>query len=243
MSEKKLCFVIGPIGDPKTSPDVRRHADWLFQGIIKPVFARYFSDEFDAPVRADEIAAPGIIHTQIIQRLFEAPLVIADLSLHNANAFYELAIRHMISLPTIHMYQKDLKPPFDVAPHRAIPFARDDYVELERAQADLKSAIDEVLKPGFVVENPITHARGVIDLDQRASPDQRVLLNRLEALEQQMQRLDRSVSQEWRNLSDFGKPIDPAHPNSLQQLLGLGPDTVNTVRALLAKRSTTYPSE
>ena len=79
MPEKKLCFVIGPIGDPGT--DVRRHADWLFRGIIKPVFAKHFSDEFDVPVRADEIVAPGIIHTQIIQRLLEAPLVIADLSL------------------------------------------------------------------------------------------------------------------------------------------------------------------
>jgi hypothetical protein len=57
MSEKKLCFVIGPIGDPKT--DVRRHADWLFQGIIKRAFADHFSDKFEVPVRADEIVEPG----------------------------------------------------------------------------------------------------------------------------------------------------------------------------------------
>src|SRR5262245_29916524 len=105
MSEKKLCFVIGPIGDPGT--DARRHADWLFQGIIKPVFAEHFRDEFEVPVRADQIVAPGSINTQVITRLLEVPLVIADLSLHNANAFYELAIRHMVRLPTIHMIHKD----------------------------------------------------------------------------------------------------------------------------------------
>jgi hypothetical protein len=36
----KLCFVIGPIGDP--GPEVRRHADWLLKGMINPVFEQYF---------------------------------------------------------------------------------------------------------------------------------------------------------------------------------------------------------
>jgi len=36
MAEKKVRFVIGPIGDPGTP--ARSHADWLFDAIIKPVF-------------------------------------------------------------------------------------------------------------------------------------------------------------------------------------------------------------
>jgi hypothetical protein len=196
---KKLCFVIGPIGDPET--DVRRHADWLLRGIIKPVFAKYFGDEFEVPVRADEIVEPGIIHTQVIRKLLEAPLVIADLSLHNANAFYELAIRHVIRLPTIHMIHKDWPVPFDVAPHRAIPFGRDDYVELETAQAQLKSAVEEVMKPGFAIENPITHARGVIKIDEHASSEERVTrvyVDRVEALERQFQTLARALDRSIR---------------------------------------------
>jgi hypothetical protein len=191
MSEKKLCFVIGPIGEPNT--DVRRHADWLFQGIIKPVFAGYFRDEFEVPVRADQIVAPGSINTQVITRLLQVPLVIADLSLHNANAFYELAIRHMVRLPTIHMIHKEWKLPFDVAPFRAISFSRDDYADLEAARASLKSTVEEVMKPGFEVENPITHSRGVIKVSEHASPEQRVLLDRLEGLERQVQELGRSL--------------------------------------------------
>jgi hypothetical protein len=183
MSEKKLCFVIGPIGDPGT--EVRRDADWLLQGIIKPVFVEHFCDEFEVPTRADQMVAPGSINSQVIARLLEAPLVIADLSHHNANAFYELAIRHMVRLPTIHMIHKHWQLPFDVAPFRAIPFCRDEYVEVETARASLKSTVEEAIKPGFVVENPITHARGVIHIDQHASPEQRVLLDRLEGLERQ----------------------------------------------------------
>jgi hypothetical protein len=181
--------VIGPIGDPDT--DVRRHADWLFQGIIKPVFAEHFGNEFDVPERADDIAEPGSINTQVITRLLDVPLVIADLSLHNANAFYELAIRHMKRLPTIHMIHKDWKLPFDLAAFRAISFSLADYLDLENARVSLKSTVEEVIKPGFVVENPITHARGVIEVSEHASPEQRVILDKLGALERQIQELDR----------------------------------------------------
>ena len=189
MSDKKLCFVIGPIGEPAT-PE-RRHADWLFDAIIKPVFAEHFRDEFEVPVCADKIVAPGSINTQVITRLLKDPLVIADLSLHNANAFYELAIRHMVRKPTIHIHHKDWKPPFDVAGFRAISFSRDEWVDVEKARADLKSTVEEVMKEGLEVENPITHARGVIKVSEHASPEQRVLLNRLEALERHVQELGR----------------------------------------------------
>jgi hypothetical protein len=204
MSEKKLCFIIGPIGNQGT--DEREHADWLFDGIIKPVFAEHFRDEFEVPVRADQIVAPGSINTQVITRLFEAPLVIADLSLHNANAFYELAIRHMVRLPTIHIIHEDWKLPFDVAAFRAIYFSRKNWRDVEAARASLKSTVEEVMKPKFEVENPITHARGVINVDQHASPEQRVLLDRLEALERQVKEvLERQVIQDF-NIRDFNIP-------------------------------------
>ena len=74
---KKLCFVIGPIGEPG-SP-IRIHANWLLKEIIQPVFAENFP-EFRVE-RADEITAPGSINSQVITRLFDAPLVIADMSL------------------------------------------------------------------------------------------------------------------------------------------------------------------
>jgi hypothetical protein len=41
--------------------------------------------------------------------------------------------------------------------------------------ADLKGAVEEVLKPGFEVENPVTRARGVQKLDEHAMPDLDVL--------------------------------------------------------------------
>jgi hypothetical protein len=184
--EKNLCFVIGPIGD--AGSDERRHADWLLDGIIAPMFAEHFPD-FKLE-RADKIGTPGMITSQIITRLIDAPLVVADMSFHNANAFYELAIRHMLGLPTIHMIIKGWKIPFDVAPHRAIVCARDDYRELVEAQKELKLAIDEAMKPGFQVENPVTHARGRLKLDRHASPEMKVVMDAIDSFASRLSKIE-----------------------------------------------------
>lgn len=71
--KKKLCLMIGPIGDPDS--EARTHADWLLGEIIAPVFLSY--PDFEV-VRADKIAQPGMIDAQIIRHLIDADLVIAD---------------------------------------------------------------------------------------------------------------------------------------------------------------------
>jgi len=43
------------------------------------------------------------------------------------------------------------------------------------------------------VENPITHARGVIQLQEHATPAQKVLLDRLQAIEERLSTFDDSV--------------------------------------------------
>jgi hypothetical protein len=180
---KKLCFVIGPIGDPGSAP--RIHADWLLQGIIQPVFDTHFRD-FKVE-RSDQISEPGSISSQIIIRLHTAELVIADMSLANANAFYEMGIRHMKQLPTIHMYLEGQSIPFDVKLDRAISFKYGHPNDLKNAQTALKAAIDEVIKVDFIVDNPITRARGIEKLEERATPEERVLLDQMQHI---LKRLD-----------------------------------------------------
>src|SRR5712672_3484705 len=97
----KLCFVIGPIGKPGSEPRV--HADWLLNGIIKPVMEQF--PNFTVK-RADEDPRPGLIDAQMINDLLTADLVIADLSFLNPNAFYEIGIRHMAQKAIVHM-QRD----------------------------------------------------------------------------------------------------------------------------------------
>ena len=110
MADKKLCFVIGPIGEAET--ESRIHADWLLEGIIKPVMKEFAG--FTAK-RADHDPTPGLIDAQLINDLLNADLVIADLSFLNPNVYYEIGIRHMAQKPIIHMQLATQKPPFDLS--------------------------------------------------------------------------------------------------------------------------------
>ena len=182
----KSCFVIGPIGSEDS--DFRVHADWLYHGIIVPVFDFHFKD-FQVE-RADKIATPGMVSSQIINRLHDADLVIADMSFHNANAFYEMSIRHKVGLPIIHMIRKGELIPFDVIPHRALPFSTATFDDLTKAKDLLLPAITASLEPGFEPDNPITHARGRLELEKHASSGERVIMTRLEATESRLAALE-----------------------------------------------------
>jgi hypothetical protein len=188
--QEKLCFVIGPIGE--NGSGLRQQADWVLSGIIKPVFVENFPD-FKVQ-RSDEIAAPGNINSQVITRLISAKLVVADMSFHNANAFYELAIRHAAQLPAIHMIRKDWNIPFDVAGLRAIQFSIQKYDDLEEARKALRDAVAEVQRPHFQVENPVTHVKGMIELQKHATPAERLLADELEAIRGRMERLEARVA-------------------------------------------------
>jgi hypothetical protein len=157
---RKVCFVIGPIGG-HGSPE-RVHADTLFDKIIKPTFDEHFPKI--SVVRADHIATPGMIDTQIITHLIEAKLAIADLTTQNANAFYELGIRHMLQKPVVHVFRRGERIPADIAAYRAVEIAYSDESEIAQARAALKTAVGHTQIRGFAVDNPVTRSQGYIRL-------------------------------------------------------------------------------
>ena len=89
----KTCFIIAPIGEE--SSDTRKRADQVLDHIIAPIALNH---GYQA-IRADQIAEPGIITSQVVQHIVEDPLVVADLTDWNPNVFYELAIRQVIRKP------------------------------------------------------------------------------------------------------------------------------------------------
>lgn len=185
MPDNKLCFVIGPIGDEGS--ETRVHADWLLEGVIEPVVAEFPSFWVK---RADRDPRPGLIDAQMINDLLHAELVIADLSFSNANAFYEIGIRHMAQKPIIHMQLKEQTPPFDVSLYRAIKFSRTQYRDLGAARIELAKAVKAILAEGYQVENPVTNARGRFKLEEHATPSQKVIFDQLVAFEQRLSRLE-----------------------------------------------------
>lgn len=116
--EKKMCFVITPIGD--NNSDIRRHID----GIIDQAIVPALGDKYDIIVahRKYEI---GSINEKVIRSVFEAELVIANLTNTNPNVMYELAIRHSFGKPAIVIAEKDTKLPFDVIDENTIFYIND----------------------------------------------------------------------------------------------------------------------
>ena len=101
-------------------------------------------------VRADEITHSGSIDVQMYQELLQADLVIADLSTLNANALYELGIRHALRpFTTIVISENKLMYPFDLN-HVVIHSYQHlgdaiDYEEVERFRGALGNVIQSVL--------------------------------------------------------------------------------------------------
>ena len=71
--------------------------------------------------RADSLTRPGIITNQVIQLVADADLVVADLTDHNPNVFYELAIRHALQLPLVRLIDRAQDLPFDIKVMRTVP--------------------------------------------------------------------------------------------------------------------------
>jgi len=168
MSEKKkdkTCFVISPIGEEGT--ETRNRSDKVLKFIIKPAALEcgYLA------VRADEIDQPGMITSQIINRVVEADLVIADLSEMNPNVFYELAIRHAISKPLVQIIKKGDRIPFDVAQTRTIHVDHQDLESADQARKDIVKQIVEVEKNPEKMDTPISISLEIQSLKKSSNPE------------------------------------------------------------------------
>lgn len=110
------CFYVTPIGSDGSEP--RRHADVFLSNIVEPAIEAL--DRGFHVVRADHIEHPGLITAQVIEHLFRSALVVADLSFHNPNVFYELALRHASGKPTVLISRSSDRLPFDVSDVRTV---------------------------------------------------------------------------------------------------------------------------
>jgi hypothetical protein len=149
-----ICFYITPIGD-ETS-EQREHADFMMDYVIGPALK-----EFDLKVvRADSIGTPGMIGKQVVEHILKSRLVIADLSFHNPNVFYELCLRHTTRLPTVQIIRAADKIPFDLNQYRTIPIDTRNvytlYPKLQTYSAQVANQVRRALENSESGDNPIS---------------------------------------------------------------------------------------
>ena len=134
----KNCFVVCPIGEAN-SP-ARKRSDQVFKFIISPVC----KEKGFEPTRSDKSYAVDKIDQSIITQLETADLVIADLSDHNPNAFFELGYRTALKKPLIHIATEEEVLPFDVSAIRTIFYDLSDLDKTEECKTRLAETIDAV---------------------------------------------------------------------------------------------------
>lgn len=135
----RTCFVIMPFST--TSSCTEEEWTLIFEEFFKPAIEGAGLD-YECH---RSVATRGNIVASILQELKESYVVLADLTDHNANVFYELGVRHSLKDRTILVAQKTEDIPFDL---RAYAFHIYDWLTEDGKEAfanritDLLSEID-----------------------------------------------------------------------------------------------------
>jgi len=162
MSDKNECFFIAPIGDQGS--ETRQRTDNVMKYIIEEAVSEY--DYFVS--RADKMDEPGSITSQIIEKIVESDLVIADLTGHNPNVFYELAVRHATGEPYIQLIDSSETIPFDISDIRTIQYGLG-VEEADQAKQEIAAQLDTLEREEPEFDNPISRSAEMQSL--RESPD------------------------------------------------------------------------
>lgn len=201
---QKNCFFISPIGT--ASSDARRRSDQILRHVIKPACLECGY----AATRADEIDNSGMISTQILERILNDKIVIADLTDQNPNVFYELAVRHAVRKPFIQIIAEGQSIPFDVQGIRTIELDHQDLDSAASARDSIVKAI-RAIDDGQPVDTPMTYTLNLQDLRSSGNAEERGMAEILEivqGIQRQIQRpsvdrtpmdeaIFRSVIEEW----------------------------------------------
>jgi hypothetical protein len=225
-SPKRSCFVVSAFG--ATPEDQRRHKQ-----VLRHLVRKVLGDRFDV-VRADEIDEEGLITNQIIEHLLDDDLVVADLTGLNPNVFYEVAVRHAVQKPIVHLITSGEEIPFDVANMRAVPYALDDPDALEAAQEELARKVKSIEEADWVAApNPISAAREVSLLQSSEQPEARAagdILSAVGELRDEVRALSRrvpSVDAQRVQQSFKGPSIKEM---VIQYLIANGPSSIRELR-------------
>ena len=198
---ENYCFVITPIGN--VDSETYRKANGLIESVIKPVLEN-LGYKVEA---AHKINSTGSITNQIIERLLESKLVIANLTDLNPNVMYELAVRHAKRLPVISLAEKGTKLPFDIQAERTL-FYQDSMIGVEELKPQLIEAVKEIDFENPEHDNPIYRAAKSLVMRQVVTSDvDQYFFTRLNFIESMLNKIDYQTNNQFlnNNMTNTGK--------------------------------------
>ena len=112
-------FVVMPFGTKKGADGSLYNFNAIYRDLIKPALEQAGFEAF----RADEENTSGDILTDMFQELLLADMCLCDLSIDNANVFYEVGIRHAFrKRGVVHIQAGRAYMPFDIFNVRTLPY-------------------------------------------------------------------------------------------------------------------------
>jgi hypothetical protein len=155
-NREQNCFVISPIG--QADSDIRKLADKVLNHLIK----RSLEPLGFNIMRADAISEPGTINLQVLKRIVDSEMVVADLTGTNPNVMYELAIRHAIQKPVILLLRAGEQIPFDIAAERTIFYDLGDIESVDKTRDELARQAQFIRKNEFKIDTPFSLIEGLL---------------------------------------------------------------------------------
>jgi tetratricopeptide (TPR) repeat protein len=144
----QVCFMIMPYGRKATQVEAGRGpAEIDFNALWDHGYVPVIKALGYEPVRADQDTA-GLIISQMLERLFFADLVLADMTIPNGNVYYEVGIRHAAKGTGCVLLAADWsKQLFDVVQMRTIRYPLSEGNVLEPTARAFQSAIRDKIAP------------------------------------------------------------------------------------------------
>ncbi|MDR3044157.1 MAG: hypothetical protein LBU75_07830 [Desulfovibrio sp.] len=210
----RSCFIITPIGAPNSA--IRRSTNGLIVSVLRPTLIALGFTDVQA---AHEIDDSGSITSQVIDRILNDDVVIANLTGLNPNVMYELAVRHATRKPVVTIAEEGTVLPFDIIDQRT-HFFTNDISGAHELTEKIKDVIPLSMKGGH--DNPIYKAkrRKIIleNVDSETKSIEMFLLDKIEALSRKIDVLSHAHGSLYKTVDYKGEGADSVSIEQVDRL-------------------------
>jgi hypothetical protein len=150
---ERSCYVIMPFGQKRTDDSKTIDFDLLYHDLFMPAIRAVSLPDGGGlePVRADSTLLSGVMPDELLSYLDLSRLVLADVTMANANVFYELGRRHRArESGTILIAQEDGITPFALGMERVLRYS----IKSATAMSASRAMITDVLRQTVNPERP-----------------------------------------------------------------------------------------
>ena len=154
---ERSCFVVMPYGQRKEVTGTIVDFDCIYEQVLRPAVeaAGLRCD------RCDKLDGSGNIHDKMYRLIWTADVALVDISLLNANVFYELGIRHALRTSiTVLIRRKGTEVPFNINSLNVIEYDETDAASVTELQRRIKGNIQTGYEQGHV-DNDVSKVLGL----------------------------------------------------------------------------------